>query len=405
MVFPLLRTLLGFNIKKTQGNIKFRLVILLIKLKNMRRSIFIYKKVLSIQRVALLLLFLIINSLSIGQSITNERIFTDSLTSNVNSNTIYSNYTIKSNEIIQNGFPNFNYSTDTSFKETLKPINKKRIVLISGLGLSALGASYAWANNAWWNGRKKSFHLDKDANDGSIFSIFKGPDEKYAKNLDKIAHFWGGVVYSDLFSYLLSESNVPTKKAALFGALAGCSIQGFIEIKDGFAYNWGFSVLDVTAGSLGSFYSYTQNFVPVLAATDIKISYFRRDDYYFTVYQDNPNRTWDEDYMNMTFWASYNPYRLISHGKRVHPNWPKWLSISAGIGVDNTLDSYYTGLNLPQNKGKGKYEFYLAPDIDFTGIFPKNKHFQAFAKVINRVKFPMPTLRLSPSLTFYPVYF
>ena len=300
---------------------------------------------------------------------------------------------------------NFDVLNDTTVKETIKPIKKKQIIIIAGLGASTLGASYAWANNAWWNGQKTSFHLDRDKHDGSIFSIFHGPDEKYAINLDKVAHFWGGVIYSDLFSYLLRESNVPTKKAALYGALAGCAIQGFIEIKDGFAYNWGFSVLDVTAGSLGSFYSYTQNFVPALAATDIKISYLRRDDYYFTVHQDNPNRTWDEDYMNMTFWASYNPYRLMRHGEHVHPNWPKWLCISAGIGVDNTLDGYYTGFNLPKNKGQGNYEVYLSTDLDFTGIFPKSKFFNSLAKVFNRVKFPMPALRFTPKVTFYPIYF
>lgn len=360
---------------------------------------------LSVKRFIVTSSIFFLTTLSFGQSITDQQELNDTLNTSIYSNTINQNDSVILNNVKKKGFPQLNYSTDSSFKETLKPISKKRIALISGLGLSALGSSYAWANNVWWNGRKKSFHLDKDANDASIFSVFHGPDEKYAINLDKVAHFWGGVLYSDFFSYLLRESNVPTKKAALYGALAGCAVQGFIEVKDGFAYNWGFSVLDVTTGSLGSFFSYAQNFVPVLAATDIKFSYLRRDDYYFTVYQDNPNPTWDEDYMNMTFWASYNPYRQMRHGEHVHPNWPKWLSISVGVGVDNTLNNYYTGLNLVENKGKGNYEFYIAPDIDFTGIFPKNKYFQAFAKVINRVKFPMPTLRLSPSLTFYPVYF
>jgi hypothetical protein len=109
--------------------------------------------------------------------------------------------------------------------------------------------------------------------------------------------------------------------------------------------------------------------------------------------------------MNMNFWATYNPYRLMRHGEHVHPKWPKWLGISVGAGVDQTLDGYYTGWDRPSNKGMGNHQLYIAPDIDFTGIFPKSQFFHGLAMVFNRVKFPMPTLRVAPDLKFFPIYF
>ncbi len=224
------------------------------------------------------------------------------------------------------------------------------------------------------------------------------------KTLTSLPTFGGGTCYSDIISFALRDANMPAKRAGLYGALAGMAIQGFIEIKDGYAPRWGFSVLDVTFGTLGSFYAYAQNYVPVLAATDIKISYYRYHDYYFKVPQEG-KPTWDEDYMNMNFWATYNPYRVIRHGQHVHPNWPKWLGISVGAGVDETLDGYYTGTNSGSNKGKGNHQLYIAPDIDFTGLFPKSKFFHNLARVFNRVKFPMPTFRVAPDIHFFPLYF
>lgn len=236
------------------------------------------------------------------------------------------------------------FRTDTTvLTSTIKPINKKRLWLMAG-GISAtLGATYIYANNAWWNGEKTAFHLDRDETSASVFNIFHGRDFKYAKNIDKLAHFYGGVIFSEFFASQLRSANFPDKKAGLYGALMSTAVQGFIEVKDGTAPRWGFSVLDVVSGSLGGFYTYAQNYVPALAATDVKMSYYKRDDYYFTVPQANAKPSWADDYMNMTFWFSYNPARLLRQGKQVHPKWPKWLCISTCFGVDNTLNSYYTG--------------------------------------------------------------
>ncbi len=368
----------------------------------MVRLVNFFNNVLSLQKLAILAVLICLNSFCIAQSTVS---YESTLSDTVKTFEDYKDTAMGGHQLHLSSLPYFNSDKDSSIKESLNPINRTKMWIIVGGTALTLGASYYYANNAWWKGAKSSFHMDRDTKSGSIFSVLHGPDEKYAKNIDKLAHFWGGTIYSDLISYMLRDANVPAKRAGLYGALGGMAIQTFIEMKDGYAPRWGFSVLDVTFGTLGSFYAYSQNYIPVFAATDIKISYYKRYDYYFKAPQANAHPTWDEDYMNMNFWATYNPYRLMRHGEHVHPNWPKWLGISVGAGVDQTLDGYYTGQNLETNKGKGNHQLYIAPDIDFTGIFPKSKFFHSLAMVFNRVKFPMPTFRIAPDLKFFPLYF
>jgi len=185
----------------------------------------------------------------------------------------------------------------------------------------------------------------------------------------------------------------------LWGGLLGTAVQGFIEIKDGYSPTWGFSMYDWMSGSLGSFYPYFQSKSKFLKALDIKYSYYRKDNYYYDFIKRESN--FQDDYMNSTFWFTYNPNRYKPSGK-----WPKWLGISVGLGVDHTLNNYY--INMPggtSDWGSGSYEFYLAPDIDFKGLLPKKPFWQTLAHVLNYIKVPTPALRLGKNSKLMPIHF
>lgn len=284
-----------------------------------------------------------------------------------------------------------------SFWHRSDTFNQRRFTFVLGSTTLALAASYVYVKNAWWGDQTNRFHFDGGTGIQHLFTF--GNDAKYAKNLDKFGHFYGGIFYSDLFSNAAMWSGVKKQKAYLWGGILGTCIQGFVEIKDGYSPTWGFSTYDLLAGSLGSFYPYFQTKSKFLAATDVKFSYYKVDDYYFKDIQYKAK--WNDDYMNQTYWLTFNPKRFNKNW-----NWPKWLGISAGFGVDNKLNNYYIGTaDNYADHGKGGYEFFIAPDIDFKGLLPKKPIWQKIGHVLNYVKFPAPTIRLSNNSRFFPIYF
>jgi hypothetical protein len=280
----------------------------------------------------------------------------------------------------------------TPFFKNADTLNKKRFVAVNATSLLALYGSYHYINNAWWADSKKTFHFDGGgSNIAQAFDF--GRDAIYAKSLDKIGHFYGARITSDIFARGIRWSGKTEAQSLLWGGLLGTAVQGFIEIKDGYSPTWGFSVYDWMGGSLGSFYPYFQSKSKLLKAVD------RKDNYYYDFIKRESN--FQDDYMNSTFWLTYNPHRYKPSSK-----WPKWLGISVGLGVDHTLNNYY--INMPggtSDWGKGGYEFYLAPDIDFKGLLPKKPFWQTLAHVLNYIKVPTPALRLSRNSKLMPIHF
>ena len=220
-------------------------------------------------------------------------------------------------------------------------VNNSRVLLVgSSLALS-LGASYAYVENAWWKDISSEFHFDP------------GNDLVYALNVDKAAHFLGGVYASDLFSQSFLWTGMKRKKALWYGALFGSSIQLAIEMKDAYAPYWGFSKYDLGLGSLGSFWPVMQYYSKDLSALNFKFSYFKHSNIYWDLEAQrdkNPSRfAWYDDYPNQTYWISADLNYFLKT-KQI----PDWLNIAVGFGLDDTqyLDN--------STKMGGNNEYYIA---------------------------------------------
>ena len=73
------------------------------------------------------------------------------------------------------------------------------------------------------------------------------------------AYYWAGI--SEFKSYL-------------FAGLSAMATHVAIDVKDGFAPSWGFSVFDVLSGTLGGFFPMMERYVPVFKYVDLKWSYW-----------------------------------------------------------------------------------------------------------------------------------
>lgn len=268
--------------------------------------------------------------------------------------------------------------------------NYKRLLMVAGATSLTVIGPYYYLQNVWWKDQKTDFKIDHDQ------------DYKYARNLDKAGHFFGGVLTAELFDNAFSWAGVPKKKAVWFSAATGFAVQSIIEYKDAFAPGYGFSMGDLGAGTLGSSIPIIQYYVPAARAITFKLSYYKRHDYYYQQFQ---YAQLIDDYMNQTYWLSVSLNDWLPKNSVAEKIWPDFLTIVGGWGVDETLNYWHTGISLKENKGKGKDEFYLSFDIDWRKIIKQKSTFRrTLAYSLNCIKLPMPTFRFAPTGIFYPVF-
>ena len=198
-------------------------------------------------------------------------------------------------------------------------VNKNKVILVSSSLAAYFGASFYYVQNTWWSDVSNDFHFDP------------GNDLVYALNVDKAAHFFGGVYSSDLFSSSYRWAGVDSIRSLWYGACFGTGIQLAIELKDAYAPYWGFSKWDFAIGSAGSFWPVLQNYYQPLQALNFKFSYFKRSNIYWDLESQrgrNPSKfSWFDDYPNQTYWMILDTDKLVKKNK-----FPKWLDFAFGFG-------------------------------------------------------------------------
>ena len=223
----------------------------------------------------------------------------------------------------------------------------------------------------------------------------------YALNVDKVGHFIGGLQAADIFSSSMKWAGMNKKQALWYGAFFGSGLQLAIEMKDAYAPYWGFSKWDFALGSLGSAWPVAHYYSDNLRAINFKFSYYKQSNIYWDLDRQRGKETnryaWQDDYPNQTYWITYD----VNHFKETCC-WPDWLNVAIGFGLDNTQ-------YLDENNAKagGNNEWYVALDYDIPKML-KSWNSPTGKKVkhwLNYIHFPAPTIRISPKLEFYPLFF
>ena len=263
-------------------------------------------------------------------------------------------------------------------------VNPYKLTLVLSSGVSTLAGSYLYVQNSWWSDQSIAFHFDD------------GTDLRYAKNIDKGGHFLGGLIVADLFHSSLKWAGVDEKKAYWYGAAMGSFVQLAIEMKDAYAPYWGFSIWDFSAGSVGALVPVAERYWQPMQYIDFKFSYYKRSNHYWDLGREQkpwapPHKhAYFDDYINQTYWMTFYPFKQNNID----------IGLSLGVGLD---DSQYL-----QNTTKvgGKNEFYIALDYDLKQVLKKwnTPTAKRIKHWLNYIKFPTPTIRITPSLEFYPFF-
>lgn len=269
-------------------------------------------------------------------------------------------------------------AADTAAADTARGLAWQRLAVVGVPVAAAAGGTYLYFQHAWWRDEATRFHFDT------------GQDLRYARNLDKVAHLYGGGVSADVFARAFRWSGAAPRRAALYGAALSVAAHTVVEVKDGLSPNWGFSPYDLGAGVVGAFYPLAQTYSGFLAHSQLKFSYRRRDDLYFDNYR---YATWINDYNNQTYWLSYNPdAALPPAAARL---WPDFLAVAVGVGIDDHL----------YGSRQGTLEVFIALDVDVPRLLPSQSPlWEGVKHYLNYLKLPTPALRLTPRLRLYGAY-
>jgi hypothetical protein len=240
--------------------------------------------------------------------------------------------------------------------------------ILAGVGI------HIYQYHAWWKDLRRSFHFNSDW--------------EYALWLDKVGHFYAGGILAHAFSSALEAGNFQSEEAAIYGTALAFLYQTYVEFEDGFGPDWGFSIADEAANTLGASYTLAQYYFPYLKNFMFRFSYLPSNKPKFGF---RPGGGID-DYEGQKYWLSFRMKNLLPEG--ISKYWPEFLMLSAGVSVKE-LDG----------NGGGHREFYIALDIDAETIPLYGGFWQFLKNSLNYIHFPMPGVRISPDAAFFVLCF
>jgi hypothetical protein len=166
-----------------------------------------------------------------------------------------------------------------------------------------------------------------------------------------------------------------------------------IEMLDGYSAEWGFSLGDMAANTLGAALFISQQLSWKEQRIQMKFSFSQTEyaRYRPSLLGSNLGEQIIKDYNGQTYWASANIQSFLS----AESNFPAWINLAVGYGAKGMTGSYINpdaidGVQLPHFERVS--QFYLSPDINLTRIPTNNKALKFTLTLLNFIKVPMPAL-------------
>lgn len=281
----------------------------------------------------------------------------------------------------------------------------------SGIAYTAFSIGFY---NSWYKDFPKSkFHLFNDLHEWEY--------------MDKGGHVFSGYFQSYLTYTGAKWTGLSERKSIWTGILYGSLFQTTIEVMDGFSEQWGFSIPDITANTIGiGAFALQQNYWreqriylkesawPTKHPNDVLISSGtgsnpislrqRADQLYGTSIGEKLLK----DYNAQTYWASINVESFLPDQNK----WPDWLNIAVGYGAENMYGGFenkWTSNGIEYNaSGIERYhQFYLSLDADLTKIKSKNAFLRTILPIFNIFKMPAPAIEITSrgDIIFHFIHF
>ena len=305
---------------------------------------------------------------------------------------------------------------DYKFFEPATSFDKKRFWGVTGVSGATYLSSMIYLHETWYSQEdREGFHLFDDRGEWL--------------DMDKYGHAYSAYLESEYIFKVYQWTGASKKKSLLMAGIWSTAFQGTIEVFDGFATDWGFSIADIGMNTLGTSFFITQqalwdeqrmvlkysNFpvthpnarVPSRDGTQFDQISRRVDDQY----GENIVERMLKDYNGATMWLSVNPSSFI---KNEQSKFPKWLNFAVGVGGENMYGGRENAWDFEDvrysitDPSLERYrQYYLSPDIDFTRIKTDSKFLRTFFVALNAIKMPAPALEINTrgETIFRPFHF
>jgi hypothetical protein len=229
-----------------------------------------------------------------------------------------------------------------------------------GLGMVGLLSAGILADSyfTWWKDVEKPFSFYRE-----------GWFDDAHLGIDKAGHFFGSHTTFKLTREFLLYAGVSPNAALWWGAGIAMFHSFEIEIGDGFS-PYGFSLEDLTMGTLGISYGILQTEVPFMRNFNFKFSSWSN------AIKSPANFT--SDYDAMTIWLTADVHELLP--STLDSYWPKFLQIAVGYGV---------------GWERTRREFVFGLDFNLEAFAPCSDEMLITQRVLDTMHFPAPSVKLT----------
>lgn len=256
---------------------------------------------------------------------------------------------------------------------TIRPL---RLALVGGLAAGGFVAGHVLLTDLWWKGEPSRFHFNwRD-------------DWRYALGADKVGHAITPYIGTDILRQALEWTGMQRNASLWWGAGAACAYTTYIEVRDGFSAEWGFSWGDFIANNLGIGWRVAEAYEPWLNNIRFKVSYWPG-----AAYRSGAYGSIVDDYESTYHWASLNVNALLPAAWR--DLWPDFVNIAVGHSVKD-IAAY---------DGSGHHELYLGLDWNTEGLPGDGAFWNRLKRTLNYYHLPAPTVRILPDVVWYGLRF
>ena len=164
-----------------------------------------------------------------------------------------------------------------------------RLALVGGLSAGSFVVGHVVLTNLWWKGEQSSFHFNWQ------------DDWNYALGGDKFGHAITPYIATDLYRQAFEWTGMGTKESVWWAGGIISLYTTYVEVRDGFSEEWGFSWGDFVANNLGVGWRVAEVYEPWLNNVRWKISYWPSK-----AFKSGAYGSIVDDYESTYHWASLN---------------------------------------------------------------------------------------------------
>ena len=248
-------------------------------------------------------------------------------------------------------------------------VDPLRLGIVTGLSAGGFVLGHVVLTELWWNGERVPFHFNWQ------------DDWRYALGADKLGHAIMPYIGTDLYRQGLEWTGLDRTTSLWIAASLSWGYTTYVEVRDGFSQEWGFSWGDMIANSLGIGWRVAEGYLPAMERVRFKVSYWASDAYRAGLYG-----SIIDDYESTYHWASFDPELFLPDAWG--DAWPDWLNLSLGHTVEGVVDY----------DGSGQHLLHLSLDLDTEGLPGEGAFWGWLKRTLNYYHFPTPGLRFGRGL-------